>query len=553
MKNAPFILSLFVSCLALPFSLLSVETKEDQRQGWSSTTLEAIRFLPKNDASSSEKCPSCAVSADRVFLLRTNPYFLQKLQAKYIGKELCLSLLESLEEDVIDFYHSHSQPFVVVSIPKQEFSSGILDVVVMEPVFGEVLFKGNEDSSPEMLKNLIAMQSGDPIDGQELLKKMQRMNDNPFRRTDAVWKPGVKPGTCDLELNTIDRFPYRFYMGADNTGTIQTERDRLFFGLNFGKTIIADSELSYQFTCSPNWNRFNTQTALCKVPFPARQTFIFYGGYSQVEPELSDGNQEKSRAWQVDGRYRIPIITNTLFLQEILLGYDFKEVISKIRQGGEKKFYGVADINQFMAGYDVGLKTLNYRLNLVAEIYGNPGGITTHNKTKDYEPFRSNAGPGYIYGKFSHSFAYTFSNWRFSYDINGQLSSKNLLPSEQFTLAGYNAVRGFEERIVNTDNAILINLALQSPTLSIGKMAGWSKEVFDELYFLAFFDYGLGGNHLYGPNESKTQSLASIGPAVRYQIDRYVSFRFDYGFQLFHHGFHNPTNSRYNFGLIVSF
>lgn len=517
--------------------------------------LQGIRFVGNwNQVNTKFEQGLYTVVADQVSLLSSHPGFLDKLQSTYVAKPLTQQAIWNLKCDLVQFYCANGQPFAVINIPHQDLKGGILQVVVTEAKLGSVTMTGNRSSTPSKIREFIQAKPGETIDGKQLLKDMARMNQSPFRRTDAIWRPGSKPGTADLELATIDRFPYRFYTGADNTGTEATERDRFFFGLNFGKTVVEDSEVSYQFTCSPNWNRFIAQTALFRVPFPARQMCIFYGGYSQVEPELHDGKKEKSQSWQVDGRYRIPIITNTAFLQEMILGYDFKQVIGRIKKDGHVIFHGLADIDQFMVGYDLGHKGRHHRLALVAELYGNPGGITTNNKQAPYELFREGAGPQYVYGKLSHSFAYRFCrHWWFSYDLNAQLSSKNLLPSEQFTLSGYNAVRGFEERIVSVDNALLLNVTLQTPRFSIGKLAGWSRTAFDELYLFAFCDYGLGGNHQPGPGESSTVSLASVGPGVRYQIDRYVSARFDYGFQLFHHGFHNPSDSRYNFGLIVSF
>ena len=549
MKFALFLLAIASSLLASedspdPSAPLQSECVLDELQG--------IRFVGNWDLVQKKfEQPIYTVIADRVFLLNSHPSFLQQLQSRYVGRSFTQRDLWNLECDLSAFYRSHGQPFAIICVPKQNLEGNVLQVVVTEARLGQVSFKGNQNSSPDKLRKLIRANPGDPIDGTRLVQDMARMNQNPFRRTDAVWRPGAKPGTADLELDTIDRMPYRFYSGADNTGTVATSRNRLFFGVNLGKTIVEDSEFSYQFTCSPNWNRFIAQTALCRVPFPARQTFIFSGGYAQVQPDLSDGNTEKSKSWQVDGRYRIPIITDSAFLQEILLGYDFKQVIGRIK--GKTPFRGIADINQLMVGYDLGHRSPSHRLSLVAELYGNPGWITTHNQTDDYELFRNGAGPYYVYGKLSHSFAYRWNHWWVSYDLNAQLSSKNLLPSEQFTLSGINAVRGFEERVVNTDNAILLNLTLQTPRFSVAKWIGWSRQLMDELYFLAFFDYGLGGNHLLTPDESATQSLASIGPGVRYQIDRYLTAHFDYGFQLFHYGFDNPTNSRYNFGVIVSF
>ncbi|MBI5273012.1 MAG: ShlB/FhaC/HecB family hemolysin secretion/activation protein [Chlamydiia bacterium] len=495
-----------------------------------------------------------AVVADRVGFLNQHPAFLRRLSAEYIGKQLTQETLERLQEQIVNFYRSQGQPFVIVSIPRQNFTQGILQVIVSEGLLGNVTFKGNRHVLPSRLREQIRTESGQLLEGVTLVQDLARINQNPFRRTDAILRPGTKPGIVDIELATIDRWPYRFYMGADNTGTIATERDRLFFGINLGKTIVDDSEFSYQFTCSPNWNRFIAHTALCRVPCPKRQTLIFYGGYSQVEPQLTDGNAEKSISWQVDGRYRVPLITNTSFLQEIIFGYDFKQVIGKIRTGGVEVFHNQVDIDQFMIGYDLGYRSPSIKMAVVAEVYGNPGGMTTNNRTSKYQAFRTGSSPYYIYGKLSHSFAKQFANsfW-FNYNINAQASTKKLLPSEQFTLAGYNAVRGFEERIVSVDNALLLNLELQSPHISILKFAGLSHQLPDEFYFLAFFDYGLGDNHNASAGTSSTVSLASVGPGVRYQIDRYVSVRFDYGIQVLHNGFENPTHSRYNFGLVLSF
>ncbi len=551
MKKIPPLLlalgALFWGCVA-PLAAASLQSEQVL------DVLQGIQFVGSWNQANKKFDQAMGVAvADRVFLLNAHPGFLKKLQGAYIGNPLTQQAIRDLQSDLVAFYRSHGQPFAVISIPEQDLKDGILQVVVNEAVIGNITCKGNRVFTPDQIKRFIRGKPGEPIDRTRLVQDMARMNQNPFRRTDAIWRPGSKPGTADLELATIDRMPYRFYTGADNTGTAATERDRFFFGFNFGKTIVEDSELSYQFTCSPNWNRFVAQTALFRVPFPARQTFIFYGGYAQVKPELSGNDSEKSQSWQVDGRYRFPIITNTSFLQEIILGYDFKQVIGRIKRHGVLVFHGLADIDQFMIGYDLGYRSERHRVTFVAEIYGNPGGITTHNKTSQYRPFRAGAGSQYMYGKISHSFAYRFRQWWFSYDLNGQAASKNLLPSEQFTLSGWNAVRGFEERIVNVDNALLLNLTVQTPRFSIGKAAGWSKKTFDELYFLAFFDYGLGGNQRLLPGESSTVSLASIGPGIRYQIDRYLSARFDYGFQVLRHGFDNPTHSRYNFGLIVSF
>ena len=157
------------------------------------------------------------VQSKGVSLLASHPGFLKKLQDEFVGLPLTQGALWKLKSDISEFYCKQDQPFVVVSVPRQNMSKGILQVVVDEAILGNITVKGNKYYTPDRLKSFLNVQPGSPIDGKQLVKDMARMNQNPFRRTDAIFRPGKKPGTADLELATIDRWPHRFYMGADNT------------------------------------------------------------------------------------------------------------------------------------------------------------------------------------------------------------------------------------------------------------------------------------------------------------------------------------------------
>jgi hemolysin activation/secretion protein len=494
------------------------------------------------------------VSSCGLALIDRNPSFLKELEVAYLGKPLTQRALWELKGKIADFYKSKNQLYSCVSVPRQKLSKGILQIVVNEAKLGAIRSRGNKYFTGSDLMAYIRTKPGEAIVEKEIFEDVAWMNQNPFRRTDAIFVPGKKPGTADIELVTIDRWPYRVYVGADNTGTIATERDRLFFGFNFGKTILRDSQVSYQFTFSPNWNRFYAHTASARVPCPWRHVFVLWGGYSQVKPALEVHNQgETGVSWQVDGRYRVPIMETVGLMQTLVVGYDFKETSNRIKVDRRTTFKATADINQFMIGYELGCKTNRQRVTLVAEAYGNPGGITEKNGRRDYEQFRFDAKSQYAYLKVAHSYAVKARHgWWFSYDLSGQIASENLLPSEQVSLTGYNGVRGFEERIALVDNGAILNLAVETPHWSPAKCWG-SQKCVDELYFLAFFDCGVGANHQRASGEKRMKSLGAVGPGVRYQFSRYVTGRLDYGFQLWHSGFHNPAHSRYNFGLIVSY
>lgn len=518
--------------------------------------ISSLRFIENEDkVRLSSKEYRADVSVQAVALLKKYPKFVTDLKDKYLGLSINQDTFDSLQQEICDFYEYKGQPFVFVSIPEQDFSDGVLFVLVEEPKLGEVRVKGNQYFSNSELASYIHATQGASIIMEDVLDDVSWLNQNPFRRTNALFVPGEKPGTADLELLTIDQWPYRVYTGADNTGTIPTQRDRIFMGFDFGKTIIPDSQLAYQFSCSPNWNRFYAHTLSLRVPTSWKHLFLFNGGYSQVEPSLDmQSSKEKGTAWQVDARYRIPWVSPWPITQQFIVGYDFKETIDSVKKSGSRIFKAVADINQFVLGYELGFKTDKITAKLQIEGFANPGGITTKNHTSDYEEFRMGAKATYGYFKLIQSMAVKFWNgWTFSYDAQGQLSTANLLPSEQFVLTGYNAVKGFEERVLSVDQAALLNVVLETPHLCISNFFTDKRSNLDELYFHLFFDAGLGSNRINYHPEHTIKTLGSIGPGMRYQFSRYVTARLDYGFQLWHSGFHNPTNSRYNFGVIISY
>jgi hemolysin activation/secretion protein len=487
------------------------------------------------------------------FLL-DHPDFLADLQKKYVGKPLTQSTLRSIQQSITEFYESKNYPLVVVSVPKQSYQNGVLQLVVKETVLGEIRCKGNQYVLSDQLKKYIRSKAGQPISSKELMKDLAFMNHNPFRRTDAVFTPGKSPGVADLELLTVDRWPYRVYVGADNTGTIATERNRIFFGVNLGKTIVQDSEVSYQYTTAPNGHKYYSHTGMVRVPLPwIRHIIQAFGGYAHVEPDKVSTWKPRGKNWEACIRYRIPLFDGLGTLQEIVLGYDFKEMGSEVQRRGISRFERQADTSQFVIGYNFGTRDRRRKVSLNTELFISPGNMTNQNDGTSYKRLRRGANPHYAYFKIVHSFLQEIaSGWRFSYNITGQIATTSLLPNEQMTMTGYNGVRGFEERILNLDNAMLLNFTVEAPHFSPAYWLGWCKH-YDDLSFLAFFDTGFGGNyhnHFHRPN---FQSLGSIGPSVRYELSRYATAHFDYGFQLWHSGFKSPSDSRYNFGLIFSY
>lgn len=486
------------------------------------------------------------------------------LEPLFIGKPMTKNSLVELKRQIILYYRKHNRPVVTVQIPKQNVTHGTFQLLVTEACLGEFIPLCNEWFSDRLILSNMNLRSGEPINSDTLLNDVAWLNTNPFRKTDIVFTPGSCEGTTDIELITKDRIPLRVYAGTDNTGTLITGLERFFVGATWANVFGLDHRLTYQATSGSDFHKYFSNTVNYIAPLSWHHNLIFWGGYSTFHANLSRVDtdigkfKDDGHNAQISGRYEIPI--GSLYkgiLKNFVFGFDFKNMNSVLNFVSAIATTPIIskelNIGQFMAGFDWGHETCRHKLVFDAEVYYSPCRLFGHQSKSDFEDLRPGAGPQYIYGKIAFSDLWNFGRgWKFLQDYRFQLSSGALIPSEQFGLGGYDTVRGYEERIYNADNAMVLNYEIHSPDLSVGKWFG-NRCLGDKLYFLAFLDYALGRNYDTQPGQVKTDWLMGIGPGLRYMILPYLNARVDWGYKVHKTHINEGDRSRWHFSVIASY
>jgi len=258
----------------------------------------------------------------------------------------------------------------------------------------------------------------------------------------------------------------------------------------------------------------------------------------------------KGQSGQASLRYQIPLKPKKGFLHELSLGADYKFTNNflQFETGEFVPPHVYVNIFQFEGSYKLDYETLSTNTTFEVELFGSPGRWIPHQETSAYESFRGGATPLYIYGRGAFSFLWQgWHHFSLYLSLRGQGTSTNLLPSEQFGLGGYDTVRGYEERILNLDNAFVSNFEVRSPLLKMSR--GKS-----QLYFLGFVDYGVGVDHTSGGQEPAQGWLLGIGPGLRFNLDRFFTARLDWGIKLHQRAaFDDDSWNRVHFSLIGSF
>lgn len=489
-----------------------------------------------------------------------NPTQLKRNVHKLYDHPLDKETIAEIKKRVAWFYSQSHRPVVSVSVPQQDISEGVLQLVVTEGKLGKVTCKGNQWFSSKRLEETIQLEPGETIASDILNQNLYWLNRNPFRHVNAIYIPGEEEGTTDIELVCSDRFPLRLYTGIDNTGNDVTGNNRLFAGLDWGDVFWTGQRLSYQFATSSDFKRYRAHTLYYEIPLPWRHLLNLYGGYSHVDADFSVpnllGSHFRTHGFSLQGslRYDIPLRPHLNFLHEVIWGGDFKRTNNNLDLGGVPLISeNNVNLTQLMLGYNMGYEIPPLTLSWEIEGFWSPGKWISDQTNADYQSLRPFANNQYVYARTALTLIWKFyKQWTLHHYLRGQLANINLLPSEEYGVGGYNTVRGYKERIVNGDNAFIWNLEIRTPPVSIlNLLAGW-KKFHDAFQFLAFYDYGLAGVKETAPFQPKTEYLMSLGPGIRYNVIPYLTFRADWGFQL--HNLHlGGPYQRLHFALIVGY
>lgn len=480
----------------------------------------------------------------------------ERLLPIFYRKALTMEIIAEIQQEVVSYYRAFDHPIVTVVVPEQDLSQNVLTLHVVEAKIGEVSFKGNEWFSEKRLLQYTRLYPGERIDSTKVMKQLFWLNRNPFRDSQVVLQPGEEQGTTDILFYTQDRIPVRPYAGIDNTGIKQTGRNRFLAGLTWGNGFNRDHIITYQYIASFHVDRFSAHTVHWTIPIQTLQHLLdFYGGYSKVKPKMPVGFRNEGDSWQISGRYILPFNPSKRYTHELSAGIDYKNTNNNLFFEEGSLIANAVQITQVVAKY-TGDYHNDYNKTLFSgEIVWSPGDLFVNKNEANYEELRPFSNTIYAYFR-----GYAFTQFTLPRDFSAscsfqfQIANKNLLPTEEFGIGGYDTVRGYTERTLNFDNAFVVQTEFRTPPISFFHWNGWKEGNRDLFQFLVFLDYGVGDVHKDAPGILSSGYLLGMGPGIRYTITPYLNLRLDTGFKL--HNIPDVTDwkvFRHHFSLIVNY
>lgn len=439
----------------------------------------------------------------------------------HLGPARAMADVEAARAALEQAYQKAGYMSVGVDIPEQQISAGIVRLLVVEGRVGHLYVSGSRYHDQGRIRQRVAeFEPGRVPDfnrAQDQLASLQRGDE---LRLQPVLKPGVTPGTVDIDLQVKDELPLSGSVELSNQHAHGTAPLRLLGTLRYANLFQRGHALSLTF-----------QTA----PQQMRQSSAWIGNY---QVELDDGGS-LSLGWthsnsdldtlggtQVLGRGNTWSLRRAWALgqrdvsAQLSVGVDLKDLGERTRFGSDEiatplrylplnlgwtqSWMGPRERWQWSANLVLASRTLLDRSIACPSADGGAG------VDDQFACKRQGGDGGFAALRLDARGQWPLGPLALHLRLSGQGASGPLVSSEQFSLGGAESVRGYAESEANGDHGLLGSAELHSPNV-----ARWLGEAWREVTLLGFADAGRAWTLEAAAGQAPRVSLAGVGLGLR--------------------------------------
>ncbi len=471
-----------------------------------------------------------------------DPVVMRGALAPFLGQPLSLALARDIQAAIARRYRAAGFPFVSVTLPPQEITSGVLQVRVIEFRLGTVAVNG--DPAEGGLRDRLRAKPGERIDAAQLDEDLSWLNRTPYRRAEGAFKPGEEAALSNLDLTVRMERPWQAFAGWSNSGSRASGRSRYFAGANAYIAALGGTVVSYQLTGSDtlfadpgrlapqdgDYPDYLSHSARITIPTFARQELEIAPAFVASRQDTNPFIAFENRTFELPVIYR-SAVSNLLpghYWGEVYGGVEFKRLERTTFFAGNPVADGGADLFQVVLGWTRTFDDSFGRTAIDLRVKGNPGGVLASNDAKAWSLFSNGRvdDVSYAYAAVDVSRVTPLPsafNWVSA--VTGVLSGQPLPDTERISLGGRYAVRGYGYDDVSVDRGFYWRNELRLPAVApLGRFTGLT----DSLSSYLFADVGYGVDAASG----RSSTLAGIGLGADYDIGKSVSAGVSAGYAL---------------------
>jgi len=469
------------------------------------------------------------IRVEQIQIVGSTAFTAEELQGavrSFIGKDVTYEELLAIRTQITQLYRDRGYTTSGAFLPPQDLTDGSLTIQVVEGVLERLDIQGLERLQPGYIRSRIGRAATPPLNLHRLEEALHLLRLNPlFDRVQAELSAGTAPGLSVLTLTIQEASALTLGVAGENydSPSVGSMSGRIYAShRNF-------SGLGDRFTAEVRDTRGLTQYSIgYEVPLNPRDGTLSLrltsGGSRIIETPFEPlGIRSQSSTISLGFRQPLILTPTTEFAAAIFLDlresetFLFDTIPFSFSPGPER---GKSQVTALRFSQDW-VNRSNNRV-LAARSQFNLGlplfNATLNDRGVDAEFFSWN-------GQFQWVEAFSPDTILVA-RLGAQIAFDSLLPLEQFSLGGLDTVRGYRRNQRVADSGIVGSLELRLTVLR--DPGGWGI-----LEVSPFFDFGTVWNRdgtltpISGPT-----TLASVGLGARWQLNRTLSARFDWGIPL---------------------
>lgn len=404
---------------------------------------------------------------------------------------------------------------VSVQIPSQDPRSGVIRLQVIEGKIGRLRVTGAQHFLPSRIKaEAPSLAEGNVPDFAKVKAEIIALNRLPDRTVKPQLRPGVEPGTYDVDLEVEDKLPLHGSLELNNRYSPNTTQTRLNGAISYGNLFQRGHTLGLDFQVAPE----NPDDAL-----------VFSGYYmARVSDKLSlmlQGTKQDSDVSTLGGaavagrgeiiglRALFDLPGKDDFYQTFALGLDWKSFDEELTTVGVTRtpieYYPIS------ANYGASWTKPDSFTQANLSLNFHLRGMGADQPEFDAKRYQADGSYIYLRGDLSHTRDLKDGGQLYG-KIQGQLSSQPLVNSEQISGGGLGNARGYLEATALGDNGIFGTAEYRTRSF-IGSKDEHGKQA-DEWRLHAFVDAGTLTVLKPLPSQKSFYNFLSAGAGTRFRL-----------------------------------
>ncbi|QJE94793.1 ShlB/FhaC/HecB family hemolysin secretion/activation protein [Luteolibacter luteus] len=518
-----------------PESLPKVEAGEPHAEGdLLCDQLRSITLMTTEGAVASEVAPGLRSGSD---LRVPAPRTLAARLKKWLGAPLHAGDLADLADQILIHFDEEGFPVVLVEAPQQDLAKGELVLHVEIGKVGNVGLSRSKLTSSEVLQKGLRLTSGEPIRRPEIDEQLAWYGRTVFRHPRLFVSPGAEPATADFLIGFEESKPWRVTTGYENSGPDLLGRDRFLLGVA-GLTP-NDHLIAWQSVVGMPASSLLANAIRWEVPFAtSHQLLQIDAAYAEVLSRYASNGfpvESEGSSWSFAAAQKIPLPSLGAWRQSFSAGFEVKGTDQFLLFGGSSLSPGEVLFFNGKLSHEISRTWESGSISLDSALLAAPMELGGNNEDSAFKAYDPAADATYVIGRMNGDAWWSpGADWQLHLRGSGQVADSRLLPAEQFSVGGYQTVRGVSEREYSADCGWLASVEVLTPV--IRPMDEWG------FRFLTFFDYaGLEDRR------GASSSVSGAGLGLRMRITDHMDLRFDHGWRV------DESENRSHFGLNLNF